>query len=288
MKRYQQDPNAPSHLRKLLDSAKADDLDAERRNRVAARLGVGTALTPTPGLAARPPAPSRAPAPPALAPRPRLSLVTIAVGAVVLMGAATAVIAESRPRAPIEARVAPAALDPAATIATPVVEAPAIATATPTPAITAEPRVAEAVPSVSIAALPDVKRRAHAIVAPAIVAPVNPSPRETTTPPLPATSEAQADVEPGDLHAELVALQGVRSAIGAGQPRDALTRLDAYDARFRTGKLREEASVLRIEALAAAGEHRAAQSAADRLLGESPNTVYAARVRAAVARASRE
>ncbi|MBN9167070.1 MAG: hypothetical protein J0I07_39425 [Myxococcales bacterium] len=40
MNRYRHDPNAPSHLRRLMESAGGDDLDARARRRVAERLGI--------------------------------------------------------------------------------------------------------------------------------------------------------------------------------------------------------------------------------------------------------
>jgi hypothetical protein len=265
MKRYQQDPDVPSHLRTLLRSAKADDLDAARRQRVATRLGVAPPLA-TP-LSSGAEAPRSGPAPRANVPRPRLSLVTMAVGAVALLGAASVGFVQTRPNAPMVPSMTTPASSPApVTMPGPITTAPIA----PSPPIAAETApVAEAVPSVSIAALPDARRRAPSLRAPAAPA-------------------APVEAEPGDLHAEIIALQAVRAAIVAGEPREALTGLDAYGAKFRAGKLREEASVLRIEALAAAGEHEKAQRAADRLLEESPNTVYAARVRTAVSRGSRE
>ena len=40
MNRYRHDPNAPSHLRRLMESACGDDLDARSQRRVAERLGI--------------------------------------------------------------------------------------------------------------------------------------------------------------------------------------------------------------------------------------------------------
>jgi len=91
-----------------------------------------------------------------------------------------------------------------------------------------------------------------------------------------------------DLHLEIIALDGVHRAIETGSPREALARLDDYGKRFPTGKLREEATVLRIEALHAGGDRQAAERLAERLLRDSPNTPYVARVRAALVQSPRE
>ena len=85
---------------------------------------------------------------------------------------------------------------------------------------------------------------------------------------------------------EIAALDGVRRATEGGRPKEALTLLDDYAARFPAGKLREEALVLRIEALHASGDEAGAQRLAQKLLRSSPNTPYAARVRSALAKPS--
>ena len=62
MKRYQEDPETPTHLRKLLESARGDDLDAKRTQRVAKRMGIVAALAKAPESAVFPTA-ARSPAP---------------------------------------------------------------------------------------------------------------------------------------------------------------------------------------------------------------------------------
>lgn len=269
MKRYQQDSNAPAHLRALIDSARTDELAAERRRRVAARLGIGAALVPSTVQA--PDGGASEPRSAPTVPGSRATLAKLALGALVVIGTASVVASFSR-----ESRTTRASMP----VATATAAAAATAAMTPAPVTSAE-----SVPSVSIAALPDVARgpgdtpHAHA--------PSRPLARAAApSAPLPAAAESAAD--PDDLHAELVALEAVRAATAAGNPSEALRRLDAYGATFHGGKLREEASVLRIEALAARGDRDAANTAAEQLLRESPHTVYAARVRAAVDRASRE
>src|SRR5690606_26967779 len=55
------------------------------------------------------------------------------------------------------------------------------------------------------------------------------------------------------LNEEVALLDRARSAVRAGHPADALTRLDEHSARFPKGSLALEAQVLRVQALAAAG-----------------------------------
>jgi hypothetical protein len=283
MKRYQQDPDAPSHVLTLLESARVDELDAARRKRVAARLGLLPLLVVTPGLAAG--GGSGAASGSLIASgggavgrtagrsaasllRPRLSFATIA-GAVALIGAVSALALVAFARDP----------QPAAFV---------VATASPVEPIAPAPKetlpVAEPMPpSMSVTALPEVTAHARDVVA---------APTVHTTASAASVAQwrppAARAAETSDLHAELVALEAVRAATTAGRPREALRQLDHYDATFPAGKLREEAAVLRIEALAERGDSVAARAAADQFLHDSPNTVYAARVRAASLRASRE
>jgi hypothetical protein len=133
------------------------------------------------------------------------------------------------------------------------------------------PAETSAVPAMSVTALPNVE-----VAAPDV--------RAARTATVAAPRAAAPATEVADLRAELLALDAVRAATDDGRPRKALALLDGYASKYKTGKLREEASVLRIEALAAAGERESARRLADRFLRESPTTIYTARVRAAVAR----
>jgi hypothetical protein len=218
MKRYQQDPDVPSHLRKLIESSRADELDAVRRKRVAARLGLLPVVVSTPGLASEG---NGGGAPSANG--------TIGGGGDAAGGLAGARPGSFMPRSRLS-------------VATIAGAAGGLALVTPPPVVPAVDRVAQApLAPVSISALPN------------------------------------ANGKPS-----------VRAATAAGKPGEALQQLDHYRAAFPAGKLREEAAVLRIEALATQGDNALAREAADQLLRNSPNTVYAARVRAATLRASRE
>lgn len=82
------------------------------------------------------------------------------------------------------------------------------------------------------------------------------------------------------LAEEVEALKKAREALAAGRPKRALTALNAYEQRFRGGRLSLEAEVLRIEALARSGEAEAARARAASFLAAHPSSPYAVRVRA--------
>ncbi len=82
------------------------------------------------------------------------------------------------------------------------------------------------------------------------------------------------------LRAELAALDAARSTLASGDPEGALSFLNAYFRTFPRGRLRPEAEVLRIDALAKGGRMDAAQRYAREFLRRRPNSVLAARVQA--------
>ena len=91
--------------------------------------------------------------------------------------------------------------------------------------------------------------------------------------------EPPAPAPPPSLLAdEVAALREARAALGAGQPSRALAALAAHEQRFPHGLLGIEAEVLRIEALAQAGDASAARTRAQRFVAAHPNTPYARRV----------
>jgi hypothetical protein len=102
--------------------------------------------------------------------------------------------------------------------------------------------------------------------------PVAPSP--AAAPPMAGTIQTV----PSSFPAELETLDEARAAIASSQPARALSILDRYVARFPRGSMGPEASVLRIEALVAAGDRAAAQRAADAFLRGDPTSPYAARI----------
>ena len=73
----------------------------------------------------------------------------------------------------------------------------------------------------------------------------------------------------------------IRDALGT--PSRALGLLDGFEQRYRATPLAEEASVLRIEALANAGRMTEASALGSAFLRDHPSSAYAARVRAELA-----
>lgn len=97
--------------------------------------------------------------------------------------------------------------------------------------------------------------------------------------PLKKTAEAASELTPS-IAREIALLDTARASSAKGDPRGALRSLDQYDRECRGGALSLEAAVLRIEALAAAGERDVAAARARAFLASHPNTTYDTRVRA--------
>ncbi len=134
------------------------------------------------------------------------------------------------------------------------------------------PRPVEAPASVSRAAAfssrpADVKTpiEASPASAPAVVSP-------------PSASHSAGSPTSSALRAELAALDAARSTLASGDSVGALSFLHAYFHTFPHGRLRPEAEVLRIDALAKGGRMDAARKYAQEFLRRRPNSVLAARV----------
>lgn len=94
-----------------------------------------------------------------------------------------------------------------------------------------------------------------------------------------APSRAPASAPRATLAEELDWLKRARSALRAGDSGRALELLDAYDNELGGADLRDEASVLRIEALGAAGRHAEAHALAERFTSQNPNSPLVDRAR---------
>jgi hypothetical protein len=81
------------------------------------------------------------------------------------------------------------------------------------------------------------------------------------------------------LTAELAALDSARTSLSHGDPAGALAALDGYAHDFPRGRLKLEAEVLRIGALAKSGQTDAARKRAEVFLRLHPDSVLASRVR---------
>jgi hypothetical protein len=91
--------------------------------------------------------------------------------------------------------------------------------------------------------------------------------------------KADARSTSGALSAELGVLDMARSKLADGDARGALGVLDEYAKTYPRGRLGLEAEVLRIDALARAGETGAAKKRAEAFVKRYPKSVLAPRVR---------
>ncbi|KYF71380.1 hypothetical protein BE17_02170 [Sorangium cellulosum] len=107
---------------------------------------------------------------------------------------------------------------------------------------------------------------------------------EEVAAPAPARSQsvnaaAKSSAEKAALQAELDSLDAARATLSSGNAQGALSLLDAYTREHPRGRLRLEAEVLRIDALAKSGRADAAAQRAEAFLRRHPNSVLASRVR---------
>jgi hypothetical protein len=83
---------------------------------------------------------------------------------------------------------------------------------------------------------------------------------------------------------EVLAIKSAKGALASGNAADALRQLDAYRSHFPRGRLAQEATVVRIEALLSSGNQAVAGAIADRFLSAHPDSPYSARVRTLLGR----
>jgi hypothetical protein len=131
-------------------------------------------------------------------------------------------------------------------------------------------------------------RSTNASVTPSPAAPPAsaPSPRRATpiavaSPPASlAAAVVRSETNPR-LTQELLALNRARASVAGGAPEQALSTLDGLVGGFRVLAL--EASLVRIEALRAAGKRDAARALCEQLLGAHPDGPYTERLRSLAA-----
>jgi hypothetical protein len=112
-----------------------------------------------------------------------------------------------------------------------------------------------------------------------------PSASETSIAPPPvvaAPAPVRVAEQERSIRKEVAALKRASSALASGDAALALAVLQDYGARFPAGSLASEAAVLRIQALAQAGNASAARRAAESFLAAYPRSPYAERVRSVV------
>jgi hypothetical protein len=108
-------------------------------------------------------------------------------------------------------------------------------------------------------------------IAPTIIATV--APRASSSTATPASSAPS-------LEEQIAAMDRARAALASGDTAGALRGLDAYDRDFPRGAFSQEATVMRIEALARSGNRARARTLADRFLAANPKSPYARRIHA--------
>jgi hypothetical protein len=115
--------------------------------------------------------------------------------------------------------------------------------------------------------------------APLLVPPENAAPESVAAAPVHAAEGSRSSPS---IAREIAALDSARRLLSAGNAQGALRALDGYQAVAKAGMLRQEATLLRIEALAAAGDQGSARRIAERFLREHPNSPHERRIRALV------
>ncbi len=97
-------------------------------------------------------------------------------------------------------------------------------------------------------------------------------------------ADAPKNVGAPSLAEEVAAIKSAKAALASGNAAQALRELDGYKTRFPRGRLAQEATVVRIEALIREGDASAAESLAERFLASHANSPYATRVRTLISR----
>jgi hypothetical protein len=82
---------------------------------------------------------------------------------------------------------------------------------------------------------------------------------------------------------ELARIDRAHRSLAAGNAAAALENVDAYDSLYPNGSLSQESNAIRIEALIAHGDHKAAERAASNFLAAHPTSPYAKRIRELIA-----
>ncbi len=130
------------------------------------------------------------------------------------------------------------------------------------------------IPSVVATTSPVARPAEHPVAAPPVL-----PPEVIETPDVEAPKADARGATSGALTAELGVLDSARSKLAAGDAKGALGVLDEYAKTYPRGRLGIEAEVLRIDALARAGETGAAKKRAEAFVKRHPKSVLAPRVR---------
>lgn len=98
----------------------------------------------------------------------------------------------------------------------------------------------------------------------------------------PAPVAARQPAPRAALAEEIARLDAVRQLLAANQLAPALAALQSYERDYAGGSLRQEATLLRIEALQRAGRRAEARALAERYLADNPDSPHGPRIRALV------
>lgn len=93
-----------------------------------------------------------------------------------------------------------------------------------------------------------------------------------------ASPASNAKAPSNDLGEEMRLIDSARAHVGSGAAKKALSVLAAYERRFPRGALRQEAAVLRVEALEKSGNEKRAAELAKKFVSEHPNSPHVERV----------
>jgi hypothetical protein len=96
----------------------------------------------------------------------------------------------------------------------------------------------------------------------------------------PGSATTPAPADSASIAREIEAVDQVRTLVSRGQSSAALSAIGKYRKEFPRGVLRQEATLLQIEALAKSGNLAAAREIGQRFLREHPRTPHEKRVRA--------
>ena len=103
----------------------------------------------------------------------------------------------------------------------------------------------------------------------------------------PAPVAVAPSASTGSLRDEIALLDAARRALRAGDARLALSELDRYQTEYPRALLGQEATLLRIEALARSGNRPAAEALARQFLARQPNSPHAKRIESLLGQAER-
>ena len=157
--------------------------------------------------------------------------------------------------------------------------------ASPAAPLTADPAAPEqagdltpAIPSQSVESLPSVVAPSPRIAA------VSSKPSTRLEMRSDATREAASATPTSSLRRELELVEAARRALRGGDASACLASVDRYEEEFPSGQFTHEGQVMRIEAMALAGNHDKATRLAHAFLQANPKSPYADRVRSVLAR----